>query len=380
MQWDTSQQEAIRRAMLGEDVIITGGAGTGKTTLIGEIAKQLNGQVHIYAPTGKAAARLKEATGYFACTVHRGLGWDGEEFRNGDRFIHPVIIDEASMMDSWLLSKVIEKNPIQLILVGDAAQLPPVSRGQPFHDLVHLKPEKVCYLQVCHRNQSSVHKAANLIRDGKIPPKQEKAGGESWAMLETGNGKLTEDKIIQWVQAGAIDPFRDIVVAARYGADETDDGNIISLNRKMLDILNPHSDGRQWEINDRVLCCKNFAKKDLWNGDIGTVTSVDVDGNIWVNLDRSREGSQQVLCESEEKKQLKLAYCLSVHKAQGSQFRRVIVVCLKKNWQMMDRSLIYTAVTRAQEGCVVCGELKAFYGGIQKMPERTTVLQQLLKS
>ncbi len=380
MDFDKSQIEAIERALRGEDVIITGGAGTGKTTIIGEIAKRIGVRVKIMAPTGKAAARLKEATGYFACTVHRALGWDGEAFRESKRIDCPVIVDESSMLDSWLLARLLERKPPQVILVGDAAQLPPVGRGQPFHDLVRHRPDITVTLSVCHRNQAAVHRAANLIREGKCPAWQERAGGESWSMKNTGGGTGTEAKIVQWANAGALDPMQDVVLAAKYGVDETDDGNIISLNKKLLDILNPHRDGNAWQEGDRVLCCKNFASLDLWNGDIGTVTDVDVDGNLWVKLDRAREDSQTVLCEAEHRRELKHAYCLSVHKAQGSQFRRVIVVCLRKHWHMMDRALIYTAVTRAREGCVVCGELNSFFAGIQRVGERKTMLQQLIQT
>ncbi len=376
MDWDKSQLEAIRRARLGQDVVITGAAGTGKTTLIGEIARNLDGECHIFAPTGKAAARLKEATGFFACTIHRGLGWDGEQFRNRDRLKKPVIVDESSMIDSWLMARLLERKPPQIILVGDAAQLPPVGRGQPFHDLVALRPDMTCVLDVCHRNSSAIHRAANLIRVGKAPATSEKAGGETWSMRETGAGKTTQETIVSWARKGAIDPMQDIIVSARYGDEDGDGGEINSLNAALLPILNPERPkGETWAIGDRVICCRNFADLDLWNGDLATVDAVDVDGGIWLSLDRD---GHQVRCVTEHKRELKHAYCLSVHKAQGSQARRVIVVCLTKHWHMTSRALIYTAVTRAREGCVVVGQMKAFYRGINQEINRETVLQKTL--
>ena len=378
MNFDKSQTEAIERAVSGESIIITGGAGTGKTTIIGEIARRLNGNVSIMSPTGKASARLKEATGYYACTVHRALGWNGETFMNAEKLNRTVIVDESSMLDSWLLSKLVEKKPYQLILVGDSGQLPPVGRGQPFHDLVTLKPDITCTLTTCWRNKSAVHKASNMIRAGKQPEKSEASGGETWRTIQTGSPKNTENTIINWIKAGQFDPTQDIILSARYGSDETDQGNIISLNKKILDIINPHENGEDWGVGDRVICNKNFSKLDLWNGDIGTIIDIDIDGNLWLELDRAREDSQQVLCKAEQKRQLKHAYCLSVHKSQGSQFRRVFVISLNKNARMLDRPLLYTAVTRAKKGCVVCGQLESFYQGIQKTKQRTTLLQTLI--
>lgn len=380
MELDKSQQEAVERAQRGEDIVVTGSAGMGKTVVIGRIADALDGECKIMAPTGKAAAQIKKATGHYASTVHRALGWDGETFRTPQDLNTTVIVDESSMMDSWLMANLIKRKPMQLILVGDAAQLPPVGRGQPFHDLVRCRPEIVCTLDICHRNKASVHKAANLVRIGRSPSRhKETSEGESWAMRDTGGPARTEIAIADWAERGAIDPHQDIVVAARYGKDENDEGNITSLNQTLMNIFNPHDAGEPWAVHDRVICTKNFPKLDLWNGDIGTVTAVDVDGNLWVELDRSREDSQHVLCAGPQKRELRHAYCLSVHKSQGSQFRRVVVVCLKKHAHMLDRALLYTAITRAQKGCVVCGNLRTFYAGINNTKNRRTVLQTLLE-
>jgi exodeoxyribonuclease V alpha subunit len=382
---DESQAEAVERACHGDSLIVTGNAGTGKTATIKFICDALKArgrgsQTILMAPTGKAAVRISEATGYHASTVHRALGWDGAEFRGKPDRGRIVIIDEASMLDSWLLSSALSRlSPAQVILVGDDAQLPPVGRGQPFHDLIRLRPQIVTRLLVNHRNSAAINRAAMAIREGRAPEWSEDAGGEKWSMRDTGPGPDTEDAIVRWAKAGAIDPEQDVILAARYGGDKSDGGDIDPLNARLVEIFNPRgTEGLVkgvFLVGDRVLCCKNFPDLDLWNGDTGTVDAVDYGGAVWLKLDRSGE---QVECKAEQRRELTLAYAMSVHKGQGSQFRRVIVVALRKHWHMLDRALLYTAVTRAKEGCCVVGEVKAFFGGINKVKQRRTVLQHLL--
>ncbi len=381
MKPDASQQTAIDRALHGDSLIITGNAGTGKTQTIKMLAEAITAKrghaaLLIMAPTGKAAVRVTNLTGFYASTVHRALGWDGTVFRGKPDRGKTVIVDEASMLDSWLLANVIKRlAPRQLILVGDDAQLPPVGRGQPFHDLIRLRPQIVTRLTHNYRNTEAVNRAAMAIREGRCPEKAEKSPGETWRMMHTGPGPATEDVIVKWARAGQIDPATDIVLACRYGGPESDGGDIDPLNKRLMEVFNPRDPGMEnggFLVGDRVICCKNFPDLDLWNGDTGTIDAVDYDGKIWMLLDR---GGEQVECAAEQRRELKLAYALSVHKSQGSQFRRVFVVALKKHWHMLERSLLYTAVTRAQEGCIVLGELQAFMGGINKVKTRLTVLQ-----
>ena len=374
IQLDESQLKAVEAACDMGDAIITGGAGTGKTTIIKAVADNFKGLVEIAAPTGKAAARLKEATGYPAATIHRLLLWDGEKINRKSPWTCPLIIDESSMIDAWLLAQILTFNPPKLLLVGDAAQLPPVGKGQPFHDLLKLRPDIVTELKHCWRAQGAVHKAAKAIRSGQAPQQADNSGGETWKMIETGQAESTMEKIIQWVKAGALDFTRDIIISPTYGDDQDNDGGIDSINRAVRAIVNPAES--KFYRGDRVICGKNFSGLDLWNGDLGTVGDTDIDNNLWVTLDRD---PQPRLCDKDQIRELKHAYCLSVHKAQGSQFRRVIFVCLRKHWYQLDRSLIYTAITRAQKGVCVIGELQAFYNGINTVKTKTTCLQILGK-
>jgi exodeoxyribonuclease V alpha subunit len=386
MQDDLIQEQAISRALEGDDLLITGGAGTGKTTIIQQIANGMNGNCMILAPTGKAAARIKECTGFFAQTVHRALGWDGETIRPQAAmpFTSPIIIDEASMMDSWLLAKVIERTPPQIILVGDAAQLAPVGKGQPFHDLLKLKPEMVVELKTCYRNKEAIHHAANQIRNGEAP-ESSTTENESFKIVPVKGGDTSsaaQSMVTGWVEKGFIDPKQDILLAPRYGADGEDmaaSGDINALNRAIQAIVNPHKDGERWKIGDRVICCKNFSKEDMWNGDLGEVYDINMNGRPWVRLDRKDDQGCAIEIEisKEMERELKPAYCLSVHKAQGSQFRRVIFICLNKHRFMLSRSLIYTAVTRAKKGCCIVGEPEAFYRGINTIQNKKTILPLL---
>ena len=377
MEFDASQKAAIDLALTGRDCLISGGAGTGKTTIIQEIAraKEATGGSVICAPTGKAAARLKEATGYFAQTIHRLLGWTGEDFIGKPEPIHsPVIIDEASMVDSWLLAKVLEANPPQVVLVGDSAQLPPVGKGQPFHDLLRLRPQRAANLTTCYRSQAAVHHAAQKIRNGEAPEIHAEGGGETWHMEEHIDANAITTRVVELIRSGWLNPKTDIVLSPKHGAGEENDGGILAINKAIMGECNPHDDGESWKEGDRVIMTKNFGPDDLWNGDLGTISDIGWDGLPWVTLDRQREKGPAKL-KKDQIRELKHAWCLSVHKSQGSQFRRVVVVCLKEHRFMLTRSLIYTAVTRTREQCYVLGHLGAFYNGINRVDERRTVLQ-----
>jgi len=386
MNFDSSQQAAIDGALRPGDCLITGGAGTGKSTIIKEIVEQLHPKPILLCPTGKAAARLKEATGTHAHTIHRELMWDGSDFHRRGHIKEPVIIDEASMVDAWLMARLLEFNPPKIILVGDAAQLPPVGRGAPFHDLLKLRPDITHELTHCWRAQGAVHIASQAIRRGACPEKNMKSGGESFRMIQTGPSVLTIEKLVEWTQQGLFDPLPseannwtgDIMLAPKYGSaeaegDDATNQGIHAINRAIRAIVNPSTD--KWAVNDRVMCLKNFSDLDMWNGDLGTVTDIDIDDNLYVSLDRDPEHPK--LCGKEQMREITHAYCLSVHKSQGSQFRRVFFISLMAHHRMLDRSLIYTAITRAREGVLVCGELQSFYKGINRRLNKKTIMPLL---
>jgi exodeoxyribonuclease V alpha subunit len=399
MQFDSAQLAAIEAGCSKRFAVITGGAGTGKTTIIKAIATSLIDKgynVTLCAFAGKAAARLRQATGLPTSTIHRMLQYDGAGFRAeafSDNTI--IIVDEASMVSADLFAEIVERNPMRLILVGDPAQLPPVGRGQPFHDIIKLNPEIVHELTRCYRATEAVFKAATAIRNGQRPLEHDKTEGERWDIINTGNAATTQAELLKWVDADHIDFEQDIILVPRNGENDEAASTVRGLNRAIAQLFDRKENiirETSWALRkgDRVINTKNFPLLDVWNGTTGTVHEIDIDGGIWVTLDepaidhaRTKDEKNPVMTDKvlfgkTEKKSLQLAYALSTHKSQGSQYRRVIFVALMRDsFNLLDRSLIYTAITRTREQCVVVGEVAAFYAGINKRIEKRTVLQQL---
>lgn len=376
MELNKQQQKAVEMAVEQSNCIIAGGAGTGKTTIIKQIIESLpRGYVYLAAPTGKAAARMKECTGYFAETIHRliGLSEDGPTFSGKDLSGKAVIIDEASMIDSFLMARLIEAKPQRMIMIGDEAQLPPVGAGSPFHDLLKLFPEQTTRLTHCYRSTSSVHFAAQRIRSGIIPDNSE-TGGEKFQFVQM-SAELAQREIIKQFETGKLDPSRDIVLASMY-REENDPVGINSLNKAIMDVVNSHVSGQKWKVGDRVLNCKNFGDKDWWNGDMGTITDVDSAGkSVEIHPDRMREDGNLYITNPEMLGELKHAWALSVHKAQGSQWEKVVFVAPQSHTFMLSRPMIYTAVTRAKKECTVIGDRMAFFSGLQKQCTKKTCLK-----
>lgn len=380
--FDEHQLSAITRATQSNLSIITGSAGTGKTTIIKEILDKLKGlPVSLCAFTGKAAARAREATKREAYTIHKTLEYQGMRFAAGSFAGRTVIIDEASMVASDLMYEIVKRKPARLILVGDAAQLPPVGQGQPFHDIINNKKEVVSNLINGYRNKESILKAANQIRDGIMPPIWDDSENEIWAIKNTGDAAQTQEEILKEVKNGNIDFQQDIILVPRNG--ELDEkkkyppSTVKGLNQAIKEIVNPSTE--KFAPGDRIINTENNADLDIWNGTTGTVEAIDIAGNVFMSVDESAEG-ETVKVPKAWVKNLDLAYALTVHKSQGSQYRKVYFVALfRDSHSLLERSLIYTAVTRAKEECYILGEVQALKIGIQKKADKKTVLQQLLK-
>jgi exodeoxyribonuclease V alpha subunit len=401
MNLDASQLAAIARATSSRVSIITGGAGTGKTVIIGAITRELESRgetVALAAFAGKAAARIREACEHPASTIHRLLGYNGSAFMAEDMGDRTIIIDEASMIDAALLAELVKRNPRRLILVGDAAQLPPVGRGQPFHDAISLRPGLVSTLSTCYRATEAVYKAASTIRAGGRPPEQLTSATEYWEMRNTGDQAHTQKRLLQWVadEAAEWDYEQDIILVARNGESDDDACTVRGLNRAIADAISPRdwSDKkRPFLPGDRVINVQNLPKLDMWNGSTGTVHAVDIDGGVWVRTDtpaidwaktrdeRDPTYTSHVLFGKDIRRHLQLAYALTVHKSQGSQYRNVIFAGFNRDlFGLMDRSLLYTAITRTKTACVVVGELSAAFGAIDKVSNKRTVMQELAKA
>ena len=393
MQLDETQLKAVGHAASSKFSVITGGAGTGKTTIIKQINEHLKAnrqKVEMCAPSGKAAARLKEATKHDASTIHRMLGSNGTQFMRETLKGVCVIVDESSMVDSELMAEIIKRAPEKLILVGDAAQLSPVGKGQPFHDIIALRPDVVVQLTKCYRNSEAVFKAATAIRNGHQVLDRDESENEKWTILNTGDDEATHTAIIAQVKAGFFDFTQDIILCPKNGKADIS-ATVESLNEDIAAIVNPRQAHERFVIGDRVMNTKNLADKDIWNGTTGTIHAIETTGAIWITLDepiidwRQSTANETVYKDTvqlskKEIQNLKLAYALSVHKSQGSQYRKVCFVCLgRDSHALLTRSLIYTAVTRTREQCIVVGESYAFRAGCQTVTQKTTILQELAK-
>jgi len=394
MQLDINQQAAVDQAVATRFSMITGGAGTGKTTIIKSIAEQLtaNGEKPVLcAFAGKAAARLREACSHPASTIHRMLGYQGTKFMAEGLNGLSIIVDEASMVSADLMAEIVKRKPRRLCLVGDPSQLPPVGRGQPFHDLLFFRSDHVAELTKCYRASEAVYKAATCIREGTPPKQQETTTNERWTLQNTGDAKRTQDLIMTWVEQDAFDWEQDIILCPRNGKDEATPCTVKGLNAAIVAIISPRrGEKHRFNVGDRVINTKNLVAKDVWNGTTGTIHAIDIDGGIWVKTDipvidwdRTSDElapiyKERVLFDKKEIKSLQLAYALTTHRAQGSQYRNVLVVCLQRDtFMLLDRPWIYTAVTRTKNACVVVGELSSFYSGIQKIANKKTVLQEI---
>lgn len=377
-----AQLAAVERAQAHRVSIVNGGAGTGKTTAIKAIA----GAVHnplLCCPTGKAAARLREATGMEASTIHSALRYNGEEFMLYSLAGRAVIVDESSMVDSELMAAICRRRPERLVLVGDEAQLMPVGNGAPFHDLIRLRPDLVTTLATCYRNTEAIFKAAAAVRAGQVPQKYEQSAGEMWRVNHTGRPDATQDTILRYVKEGQVDFESDIVLVCRNGErGDPEPGTVHGLNAAILKALE-FSTRDKWQVGQRIICLKNFAGKDVWNGTTGTITGVGKD-SAWIRGDIPFYDAEAdaMVAEIEWHREIlancQHAYALTVHKSQGSQYRNVFFSCFSADsFMMLSRPLIYTAITRARTNCVVMGDSRAFAAGIGVCPAKHTVLQQL---
>jgi len=396
MKLDDTQLAAVDFALSKRVSVINGGAGTGKTTIVKTIADQLKANRRPFAlcsPTGKAAARLKEATRHHASTIHSLLkGPPGGPFQCETLKGTVVVVDESSMADSWLLAEIVKREPDKLVLVGDQAQLPPVGHGQPFHDIIAIQPGLVKTLTTCYRQSEAVFKAAMAIRRGECPVDHEESAGERWDMFATGEAARTEEVLVTWAKQGFFDFSVDTILCPRNGKRDQGGGfppsTLNSLNRAIARVLFPGREDDGMIEGDRVICTENQPELDVWNGTTGTIQSIDREGRLYIKLDIPIVDTEHtddpenpvykdiVLFEKDKRKHLDLAYALTVHRSQGSQYGKVVFVCLKRDSRaLLDRSLVYTGVTRTKRQCVVVGEMPAFREAVGTVRGKQTVLQ-----
>jgi exodeoxyribonuclease V alpha subunit len=367
------QWAAVRGAFAARVSVLTGGPGVGKTVCTKEIvaeAETANATIALCAPTGRAARRMEEATGHGAQTIHRLLEWmPGREptYRPG----HPlpvdlVIVDEASMLNQRLAEVLLEglAESTHIVFVGDADQLPPIGAGKPFEDLIASGAAPVVRLSQIFRQaaRSMITTAAHEINHGRLPHLQPGPHQvHDFFFIERPNPERALDTVVEVVAERApgsfgVDPIREVqVLAPMYkGAVGID-----ALNERLRERLNP--DGRRavanrFRIGDRLIQTRNSHELGLMNGSIVFLREDDPDDEA-ISVDTDEGGS--LVIPYAETATLRLAYAISVHKAQGCEVPVVVGVCHRSHSRMLTRPLLYTAITRARHSCVLVGDRAA---------------------
>ncbi|MFJ7974947.1 ATP-dependent RecD-like DNA helicase [Peribacillus sp. NPDC096379] len=409
-----AQKEAIQTALQSPMLILTGGPGTGKTTVIKgivELYAELHGvsmDIHDYkketepfpfvlaAPTGRAAKRMAESTGLPAVTIHRLLGWNGSEGFSHDEE-NPiegriVIIDEMSMVDTWLAHQLLKALPehVQLIMVGDEDQLPSVGPGQVLKDLLASQSVPMVGLEQIYRQAdgSSIIELAHEIKRGRLPASFSQQQSDR-SFIRCGTGQIAQ--VVEKVVANARNKgftSRDIqVLAPMYRGP----AGIDNLNKMLQEVFNGNADAKKRELKfgdvayrsgDKVLQLVNQPEEGVYNGDMGEIVSVLFAKENTDNVDKlviSFEGIE-VVYTRQDLNQITHAYCCSIHKSQGSEFPIVILPVVKSYYRMLRRNLLYTAITRSKNFLILCGEEDAFRQGIERnneMKRKTTLMQKL---
>lgn len=418
VQYASSQKQAIQTALMNPMMILTGGPGTGKTTVIKgivELYAELHGcslDPHSYkkdepfpiilaAPTGRAAKRMSESTGLPAMTIHRLLGMTGEENLEDDEGAEReiegklLIVDEMSMVDTWLAHQLLKALPaqIQVIFVGDEDQLPSVGPGQVLKDLLQAKIIPTVQLTDIYRQEegSSIIELAHEIKKGQIPLDiTRQKPDRSFIQCQPSQ---VGDAIVKIVQNARNKGYtaKDIqVLAPMYRGP----AGIDRLNELLQNVFNPNDDKNRKEIifgevtyriGDKVLQLVNQPEKNVFNGDMGEIISIlyakeNVDKQDQVIV--SFEGTE-VTYSRADLNQITHAFCCSIHKAQGSEFPIVILPVVKSYYRMLRKNLLYTAITRSKQFLILCGEESSFKMGIQREDDqqrRTTLLEKLTEN
>jgi exodeoxyribonuclease V alpha subunit len=370
-----SQRAAVRIALSSKVLVITGGPGVGKTTLVNSIlrilsAKQL--RVALCAPTGRAAKRLSESTGLPAKTIHRLLETNPKtgEFRRDE--MHPLdceilVMDEASMVDVLLLRSLLRAVPddAALLIVGDADQLPPVGPGQALVDIIASGAVPVVRLTEVFRQAaaSRIITNAHRINQGMLPDLDKADATSDFHFVAAADPDDALRKVIALVReripaAFGLDPVRDVQVLCPMNRGGL---GARALNIELQKVLNPPGEIRVEQFGwifgpgDKVMQVENNYDRDVYNGDLGVVRSIDHEaGELTAEFDG--RGIGYAFGELDE---LVLAYAITIHKAQGSEYPAVVIPLTTQHYVMLARNLLYTGVTRGKRLVVIVGQAKA---------------------
>jgi exodeoxyribonuclease V alpha subunit len=370
------QQDAVESALTHKISVLTGGPGTGKTTTLHAVIEVLDRTGHRFmlaSPTGRAAKRLSEATGHPARTIHRMLGFKPSERGFTHNEENPldtdmVVVDEASMIDLVLFYNLLKaiRPDTHLLLVGDIDQLPSVGAGNVLNDVIRSSIGPVTRLDVIFRQAAASHIISNAHRINRGESPDTSNESDDFFVFVEEDPQKAADLLVDVVknripQRFGFDPFNDIQVLAPMYRGAI---GVSKLNEVLQEQLNGNPTGRKAErrmsgnlfrVGDKVIQMRNNYDKDVFNGDIGRIYGFDMTNQVMtVEMD-----GRLVRYDWSEADELTHAYCISVHRAQGSEYPCVVMPVVTQHYMMLQRNLLYTGVTRAKQLVVLVGTRRA---------------------
>ena len=381
-----SQKAAVRTALASKVTVITGGPGVGKTTLVNSILKILAAkrvELLLCAPTGRAAKRMTETTGREAKTIHRLLEVDPKTggFKRNDEnplACELLVVDETSMVDVMLMNALLKAVPddAAVILVGDDDQLPPVGPGQALADIIASDAVPVVHLTEVFRQaaQSQIIQSAHRINAGKLPDLTRPESKTDFYFVPADSPEIAVPRLIEIVRERiprrfGVDPVRDIQVLCPMNRGGV---GARSLNIELQKALNPRTDprvekfGTTFAVGDKVMQIENDYDKEVYNGDVGFVGSIDLDtAEMSIAFD-----GRSVSYQFGELDQVVLAYATTIHKSQGSEYPVVVIPVLNQHYAMLQRNLLYTGVTRGRRLVILLGQKKAVAMAVKNISGR----------
>lgn len=402
IEYEETQRDAIYSFLDNDLMILSGGPGTGKTTIVKAMIAlykkvEPHKQIALVAPTGRAAKRLSEVCDLPASTIHRLLKWDVNTNTFNHDSEHPIdvdllIIDEFSMVDSFLFSRLLDActHVSKILLIGDEAQLPSIAPGQVLYDLIETKQIECVFLKHIFRQQqqSGIISISHALRNNEYEKLDTMSDYPDIHFYQTPETRIQPiiSKIINKAVNEGYDLYDFQVLSPMYQGV----AGIDSLNEALQEIVNPRADFKKevkiynhiFREGDKVLQLKNRPEDNVFNGDLGIIIEIQKRDGIYYQQDKVIVDFEGDVVEytSQDFNQLTLAYCMSIHKAQGSEFKIVVIPFSTSHSRMFKKNLIYTGMTRAKQSLFLIGDYPTFLQGVKNTEElRQTTLQERFK-